>query len=212
MTDQASHSSVVAVYEKLAPIYDWIWYGYLRGTFRWALQTLQLTGSERILDVACGTGELERWIVQRHPRQTIVGVDITEGMLARARVKLAGAHNIAFQQAASESLPFPDASFDIVVNCSALHYMRQAQTFFHEAARVLKSDGRFLIIDWCRDSLRGKTYNWIRTRCVRSHHLVYSAAEVREMLARAGFQPPTVQQFVVQFFWGLMCVEARKPG
>lgn len=205
-----SNTTVVSAYERWAPIYDWIWRGYLDGTFRVALDALKLTGGERILDVACGTGELERRITHQFPNQAIVGVDITEAMLAVARRKLAGVPNVVFQQATSESLPFPDADFDVVITCSALHYMRHAQQFFHEAARLLKPGGRFIILDWCRDDCRGKFYDTWRRWVFRSHHRVYSSTEVRSFLANAGLTPIAIRQFTILLAWGMMCVEVIK--
>ncbi|MBI4367732.1 MAG: class I SAM-dependent methyltransferase [Deltaproteobacteria bacterium] len=205
-----TYAPVVSVYEKLAPIYDWIYRGYLNGVFAVALDRLRLTGRERLLDIACGTGELERRILAQHPDQPMVGVDITEAMLARARAKCAGAPHIEFHRAESQALPFPPGDFDIVVSCSALHYMREPGRFFAEAARVLKPGGRFLLIDWSRDYFRGKFYNAWRSCCFRSHHRVYAQREVETLLREADLTLTHLHRFIVQWIWGMMCVEARK--
>lgn len=211
MGESVSTKRVVSAYEKLAPIYDWLWRGYLEGTFRVALDVLRLTGTERILDVACGTGEFERRVVAQFPRQQIVGVDITEAMLQRARVKLAGAPHVEFQRAASQALPVPDAGFDIVINCSALHYMREPERFFAEAARALRPGGRCIVIDWRRDAWRGKLYDLVRRLTIRAHHRVFTVAEVTELCRTAGLRPTTIRTFSVRGVWSMMCIESCKP-
>lgn len=140
----------------------------------------------------------------------MVGVDMTEGMLKQAREKLGGFSNITFQQSVSQSLPFSDAEFDVAITCSALHYMRQPQKVFDEMSRVLKPGGRCIVIDWCRDTLRGLTYDFVRRIAIRAHHRVFTVDEVKKFLNAAGLAPISVRRFSVQLAWGMMCVEAKK--
>lgn len=201
---------IVKEYQRLASIYDWIYRGYIDKTLEVALKLLQPDGRERILDVACGTGELERRVMEIHPAQAIVGVDITEAMLSRARTKLAAYPHVVFYQADSAALPFPDASFDCVVTSSAFHYMRNPERVLSEFARVLTPNGRLILIDWTRDAWQGKLYNWLRKKTIPAHYQVHRSEEIKMMCARAGLKITQLQKFSVMWYWRMMAVEASK--
>lgn len=101
---------------------------------------------ERVLDVGCGVGQALFPLAVSHGAFG-VGVDISDAALRIAREvygsRLPGA-NVTFAKAAAESLPFADASFD-VVNCGlALPYTDNARAIA-EAARVLRPGGMFLL-------------------------------------------------------------------
>lgn len=55
--------------------------------------------------------------------------------------------NVRFQQGTAESLPFPDDSFDIITCRYAAHHFSDVRKAVREVARVLKQDGRFLLVD-----------------------------------------------------------------
>ena len=92
-------------YDRLAHIYDQRWQGYITNTLSFLVDWAQILPSETVLDVACGTGELERRLVEQHPEQPITGVDFSEPMLAIARQKLEPYPSINFQQASASVLP-----------------------------------------------------------------------------------------------------------
>lgn len=201
---------VVKAYRRMASIYDWIYRGYLNKTMEVALKMLQPDGRERILDVACGTGELERRVMEIHPAQAIVGADLTDAMLARARTKLAAFPHVVFYQADSAALPFPDASFDCVITCSALHYMRNPERVVSEFARVLTPGGRLIVIDWTRDAWQGRVYDWLRRKTVPAHYQVYTTEAMRQLCAGAGLTVERINRFSVFWNWRMMAVEAIK--
>lgn len=205
-----NHQHIIRHYQNLATVYDWIYRGYIAKTMAVALQLLRPDGRERILDVACGTGELEARVMAVHPAQAIVGVDLTEAMLIRARAKLAPYPHVVFYQADSAALPFADQSFDCVITCSAFHYMRNPERVLAECARLLAPGGRLILIDWTRDAWQGRVYDWFRRRTVPAHYKVYSSAEITTMLGRAGLRVTQVQKFSVRWMWRMMAVEAQR--
>jgi ubiquinone/menaquinone biosynthesis C-methylase UbiE len=69
-----------------------------------------------VLDVACGTGVVSRLAVERvGAKGTVAGLDINPGMLAVARSVTPPRMTIAWRQGSAESMPLPDAAFDVVV-------------------------------------------------------------------------------------------------
>ena len=67
----------------------------------------------RVLDVPCGTGRVTKWLLDADYK--VVGADISEAMMAHAKVKLEGCPNLeGFYQADAEAMPFADGEFDAV--------------------------------------------------------------------------------------------------
>ncbi|GAC1637196.1 MAG: class I SAM-dependent methyltransferase [Chloroflexota bacterium] len=94
----------------------------------------------RALDVACGTGLST--VALKPVAQEIVGADISAEMIRTAPVD----PQIRYVVAPAEDLPFPDAHFDLVTVCAALHWL-DALAFFGEARRVLRGGGHLVVYD-----------------------------------------------------------------
>lgn len=100
-------------------------------------------GAGRCLDLGCGTGvaipglEDLGW--------TVTGVDVSADQLRVARANLAG-RSVELLRADAERLPFRDASFDAVVSVLTHTDLDDVAVAFAEAARVLRSGGRFVYV------------------------------------------------------------------
>jgi SAM-dependent methyltransferase len=100
-----------------------------------------------VLDVACGAGHAGEQAAP-HVRQ-VVGIDITPELLAAGaqRVRSAGLTNMLFQEGDAMSLPFVDASFDLVACRSSLHHFVEPERAVAEMARVCRPGGRVVVSD-----------------------------------------------------------------
>ncbi len=101
-----------------------------------------LSGTLRILDLGCGTGEITRRLAARYPQATVLGIDILESNLRFARRDSSGlGARICYRQGDAFALDLPDASFDLVV----CRHMSQAVPDFPqvlgEITRVLAAGG-----------------------------------------------------------------------
>jgi SAM-dependent methyltransferase len=101
-----------------------------------------LSGSLRILDLGCGTGEITRRLAERYPQAKLLGIDILEGNLALARRDSAPfGERICYAQGDAFALDLADASLDLVV----CRHMSQAVPDFPsvlaEITRVLRPGG-----------------------------------------------------------------------
>ena len=101
-----------------------------------------LSGTLRILDLGCGTGEITRRLAERYPESTLLGIDILEGNLALARRDSAMfGERIGYAQGDAFALDIADASVDLLV----CRHMSQAVPDFPlvlaEITRVLKAGG-----------------------------------------------------------------------
>ncbi len=115
----------------------------------------------RLLDIAYGPGQLLMALAKQAPELELTGVDISQHILDEARTNFTKAgldQRITLTQGSFLEMPFPDKSFDIVVNTNALHYVEEPVRFFNEIVRVLKEDGIGVIADYRRD-----TPGWVRS-------------------------------------------------
>jgi ubiquinone/menaquinone biosynthesis C-methylase UbiE len=137
---------VVAQYDKYAGIYILPEYKY----FVWKILHRGIR-SGRVLDVGTGTGRLAIELAKSKGCDfNIIGLDISEDMLKKARGKArsAGVDDITqFCLASASSLPFPDQSFDLVISYASLHHWFQPVTVLNEMCRVVKDTGTILIRD-----------------------------------------------------------------
>lgn len=119
------------------------WHQLLRLAFDLG-DTGTLDGS-RVLDIACGTGEISRILCALGAEVT--GLDFSEAMHEKSRAKLAE-HNWTALPCDAENLAgVPDASFDFAVTRHLVWTLTDPNAAFAEWARVLKPGGKLLIVD-----------------------------------------------------------------
>jgi SAM-dependent methyltransferase len=108
-----------------------------------------LTG-EQVVDVGCGAG-IDSLIAAKMvgPTGTVIGVDMTPAMLAKARHSAVEGRffNVEFLEGYAESLPVPDGWADVVISNGVLNLMPDKTATLTEMARVLKPGGRLQIGD-----------------------------------------------------------------
>lgn len=198
-------------YNQLAAIYDRRWRQYVTNTISFLKDWVALLEDETVLDVACGTGEFERLVLAEHPTQLMVGVDLSEEMLAIAQQKLHTFPNISFQTATASTLPFVDHSFDVVISANAFHYFDEPIVALREMQRVLKPTGRLVILDWCRDFLTCKIVDIILKLIDPAHHQCYTQAKFHAMLTTSGLRISRARKVRFDAIWGLMVATATYP-
>jgi ubiquinone/menaquinone biosynthesis methyltransferase len=111
----------------------------------------------RILDIACGTGDLTLALAIRFPDAEIVGIDLNGDMLAEARGRLAvgssevsPAGSVQFIEGDMSSLPFSDDTFDLVTAGYALRNAPDLSATLGEIRRVLSPTGVLGVLEFSR--------------------------------------------------------------
>jgi ubiquinone/menaquinone biosynthesis C-methylase UbiE len=101
----------------------------------------------KLLEVSCGRGGGLIALLSQAPDLDAIGLDVAQSAVEFCRRTHGETDRLRFVQGSALDLPFPDASFDVVVNVEASNDYGDRARFFREAARVLKEDGILLYAD-----------------------------------------------------------------
>lgn len=105
----------------------------------------------RILDLACGTGDLTLALAERFPQAEILGVDLNPEMLAEAERRLQSEHgNVRFVEADMGSLPYEANQFTLITAGYALRNAPDLSHTLQEISRVLQPNGLLAILEFSR--------------------------------------------------------------
>jgi ubiquinone/menaquinone biosynthesis C-methylase UbiE len=118
---------------------------------------LAIPSGAKVLDVACGTGNLAIPLARRGA--VVTGVDIATNLLAQARERAAAENLTAtFDEGDAEALPYGDASFDVVVTMFGAMFAPRPELVASELARVLKPAGLLAMANWNPASFSGQMF------------------------------------------------------
>jgi demethylmenaquinone methyltransferase / 2-methoxy-6-polyprenyl-1,4-benzoquinol methylase len=139
---------VRAMFDRIAPVYDAmnrVFTMGLDGRWRKLAAAAVVTPGDRVLDAACGTGDLA--IAARDAGGKVTGLDFSERMLERARRK---SDQIDWVQGDALALPFEDASFDAATIGFGIRNVDDIDAGLRELARVVRPGGRLAVLEITR--------------------------------------------------------------
>jgi ubiquinone/menaquinone biosynthesis C-methylase UbiE len=123
-------------------------------------EALDLRSGARVLDVAAGNGNATLAAARRWCDVTSTDYVSTLLEAGRARARAEG-HTIHFQEADAENLPFPDASFDVVMSTFGVMFTPDQEKAASELVRVCRPGGRIGLANWTPDSFIGQLFKTI---------------------------------------------------
>jgi ubiquinone/menaquinone biosynthesis C-methylase UbiE len=179
------------------------------------IDRLQIQPRVRVLDVACGTGNLA--IPAARQNAQVWGIDIAPNLLEQARER-AAAENLraVFEEGDAERLPYPDAHFDVVMSMFGAMFGPRPELVAAELARVCRPGGTIAMANWTPAGFVAKQFAvgnryvpppegipapvlWGDEQVVRQRLGEY-ASEIRTTQRTADFDYPFPPREVVQFF------------
>jgi SAM-dependent methyltransferase len=144
-----------------------------------AAERAELTGSEEVLDVACGSGNAT--IPAARSGARVTGLDLVPSLLEAGRREAVEANvEIEWVEGDAENLPFDDASFDRVISVFGVMFAPDHQRAAAEIARVLRPGGRIALCNWTPEGAVGTFFRMM-----------------------AGHMPPPPEGFQPPPLWGV---------
>lgn len=121
------------------------------------LARLNLAPGTRLLDVACGAGQIA--IPAARAGVLVTGVDIATNLLEQARAR-AAAEGLAvqFDEGDAEQLPYGDAAFDVVVTLIGAMFAPRPERVAAELVRVCRAGGRMVMANWTPGGFIGQMF------------------------------------------------------
>ena len=208
-TEQDKKEQVREMFDRIAPAYD-----RLNHTLsfqidklwrRHVVRIVRRMQPRRILDVATGTGDLALAMARRMRGVQVLGVDLSENMLAEARRKATACgldERVVLSLGDAERLEVADASVDVVTVAFGVRNFGDLGAGLREIARVLKPGGIFFI---CNEA-NGETTKDDKWTQIIDGMTIYTDTALKEYLEQAGFYK--IQSHKNKKGW--LCVTAQK--
>lgn len=148
------------------------------------LSRMTFAPDDKILDLGCGTGWLSAILADKVPQGQVVGMDVADEMVRRARQRYVDRVNMMFITAGAEDIPWDDIFFNKVVSVESAYYWPHLEQAFREIFRVLQPGGTVhILINLFKENVY--SHQWREKLAVQTHLL--SADEWCSLLGQAGF-------------------------
>ena len=192
------------LYDRTAWFYDtWAFLTESKTQNR-ALEIADIQNGTTILDVAVGTGRLFQQIVKQNPNGNNIGIDISKGMLAKAKSKLAkqANQNYSLEIGSAFDINMDDNSIDILFN----NYMfdlipfNQMDAVIEEFKRVLKPSGKLVLVNMTKGERFGAGLYELIYRFSPSLMGGCRGVQQSEILTQHGFQVIS-REYVQEMFF-----------
>ena len=196
-------SFVERVYEKMASVYDLFFGVTLHNGRARAIERMAIKPSDQILEVGVGTG----MSLPLYPRRcSVTAVDLSEGMLERARERAAQhkLENVRLIQMDATELKFPDNSFDIVYAPYVINCVPDPIAVTREMRRVCRPDGRVVFLNHFLSDYQipSKIERAIAPLTV---HLGFkSDFDLPAFLAQTGLRAASIEKVNIPRIWSLV--------
>src|SRR5262245_29032620 len=123
-------------------------------------EALDVRSGQKVLDIAAGNGNASLAAARRWC--DVIATDYVPALLERARERAAAERlDIEFREADAEALPFPDASFDVVVSIFGVMFTPDQDRAAGEMTRVCKPGGKIGLANWTPDGFIGQLFKTI---------------------------------------------------
>jgi ubiquinone/menaquinone biosynthesis C-methylase UbiE len=177
----------------------------------WASNLIDLAKpqpTDNVLDVACGTGAVTRLAAAKATNGRVVGLDYNAGMLGVAKSMPATGAPIEWMEGSAVSLPFADATFDLLLCQLGLQFFPDRPLALREMHRVLRHHGRLALSVYSPIERTPAAHAFVvaldahlgpeASKIKRAEHLFSDPEEVAALLTDAGFAQVAVSTVTQQ--------------
>jgi ubiquinone/menaquinone biosynthesis C-methylase UbiE len=148
------------------------------------LDRMKLSAEENILDAGCGAGWLVRLLAERVSEGRVIGMDISDEMVRRARRNYVGVENAMFVVGAADEIPWDANFFTHVISVESAYYWPDPARGLQEIYRVLREGGTaWILINYYREN--PYSHQWGDVLTTPTH--LMSSEEWETLFRHAGF-------------------------
>ena len=210
MNKKVSARPIESIYNQLAPVYNFV-YGklFFNEGRRTAIELLDLQAGDKVLEVGVGTG----LTLPMYPIDcTIVGIDLSEGMLEEARqlIKKQHIHHASVKFMNANHLEFADDSFDAVLGNLFISATSDPVGAMNEMKRVCKPGGTLVLMNHFKS--KNKIIGGMERAILPfAHRLGFdSALDLDELLARTGLESKRLEKVNLFNMWTAVAMTNSK--
>jgi arsenite methyltransferase len=148
------------------------------------LDRMRLASDDNVLDIGCGSGWLARLIAEQVPEGRVVGLDISDEMIRRARQCYVDVENTMFAAGEAEEIPWDGGFFTRVISVESAYYWPDPPRGLREIFRVLREGGSaWVLINYYSDNPH--SHQWADVLSIPATRR--SGEEWAQMFREAGF-------------------------
>src|SRR5678815_266391 len=153
-------------------------------TTRQLIDLMNADEYDNVLDLGCGVGWATRVLAQKANRGVVLGIDLSDRMIAQAREEYRNPHNALFLVAEASGIPCIDRVFNSLLSVESIYYYPGIDLALHEVHRVLKPGGRaFFLASYYKENPHG--HEWAKYIDIPVHLL--GAEDYVDVLTQSGF-------------------------
>ena len=146
----------------------------------------------KTLEVGCGNGTYSKILIRE--AENLTATDFSDEMVAVAKKRLKGVENVSVEKANCFNLSYPDSSFNTVFMANLLHIIREPEKAVAEGKRVLKKNGKLIVISFTTEGMTffnrlGMIYRYLKTYGKPSPTAqTLTVQKTRDMVKNCGFE------------------------
>ena len=157
---------------------------FSRQLYEHVIGDVSLAGKD-VVEIGCGRGAGTAHIAQRYTPRSIVGCDLAPEAIRRCSEAYANTPGLRFEMSDATNLPFPDASFDAVINVESSHCYPSRSRFLKEVMRVLRPGGYFFYTDVIASYVDGIDLKELKRLLAASGFLEVRTRDIAKNVVRA---------------------------
>jgi arsenite methyltransferase len=162
-------------------------------TTRQLIELMDVGEHDNVIDLGCGVGWATRVLAQKASRGIVLGIDLSDRMIAQARTDYRNPHNALFAVADASGIPCPDAFFNLLLSVESIYYYADLNSAFREVHRILQPRGRaFFLTSYYKENVHG--HPWAKHIEIPVH--LMGTQDYVVALKTAGFTPTTHRRLV----------------
>ncbi len=175
----------ISKWDKRSRNYEKGVFDYFRIIQKQVLDLIDFKSDTNFLDIGCATGwAVEYAAAKIKGKGKSIGIDISKQMIKKA-ITLSRFNNTYYKIADAHKLDFKDNYFDYILCTNSFHHYIYPDRVLKEIHRILKSNGKFYLLDPCTDSLFVRKINsWLQQK-EKAHVAFYSTKEISILFSKS---------------------------